>query len=119
MSHTMNIEVEIHDRTALLAACERLSLRIEEGVHWLCSSAETGLGVFLPGWIYPLVVKEDGSVAFDNFNGRWGSMDEFNKLRAYYGLEKAKAEAHRRGYLAYETINEQTRELELRIRVGE
>lgn len=118
MSHTMNIEIEIHDRAALLAACDRLNLRSQEGTHRFCSSTETGLGVFLPGWLYPVVVKEDGSIVFDNYHGQWGSMAEFNRLRAYYGLEKAKAEAHRRGYLAYETVNEQTKELELRIRVG-
>lgn len=118
MSHTMNIEIEMHDRAAVLAACERLQFRTEEGEHRLCSSNEAGLAVYLPEWLYPVVIKEDGSVAFDNHHGRWGSMDELNKLKAYYGLEKAKAEARRKGYLVYETTNENTRELELRIRVG-
>jgi hypothetical protein len=118
MSHTMNISIEIHDRAALLAACERLGLRTAEGEHRLCSSNEVGLAVFLPGWLYPVVVREDGSVAFDNYHGQWGQIGELNILKAYYGLEKAKAEAHRKGYLVYEAVNEQTRELELRVRVG-
>jgi len=119
MSHTMNIRIEFHDRTALLTACERLKLRAEEGTHWLCSVKETGLAVFLPGWLYPVVFKEDGSIIFDNYDGRWGSMEELNKLRAFYGLEKAKIEARRKCYLTYENINTQTRELELRIRIGD
>ena len=118
MSHTMNIDVEIHDRTALFAACQRLNLRVEEGIHRLRSSREAGLAVYLRGWLYPVIFREDGSLAYDNYHGRWGSMEELNRLRAHYGLEKAKAEARLKGYAAYEGFNAETGELELRIQVG-
>ncbi len=118
MSHTMNIKVELHDRDALLAACERLNLVVEEGRFKLYSSTEEGVGVFLPNWKYPVVVKNTGDIAFDNYEGRWGNIAELNKLRAYYGLEKAKIEARKKGYSVYESFNDRTQEIELRITVG-
>lgn len=94
----MSIQLEIRDREALQTACERLGLSILGGtLHSLYSSKETGIGVMLSGWKYPLVVKENGSVTYDNYNGTWGNIDELNKLIAYYGLEKAKVEAQKQG----------------------
>lgn len=117
MSHTMNINIEIKDKAALLAACERLGLKVEEGTFNLYSSTEEGIGVFLEGWKYPIVIKKDGSVSYDNYNGSWGKIDELNKLKAYYGLEKAKIEARKQGYSVYESFNEATKEIELKIRL--
>jgi len=118
MSHTMNINLEIHDRVALLAACKRLGLAMTEGRHKLYQTTEEGVAISLPGWKYPVVVKSDGTVAYDNYNGSWGKIEELNKLKAYYGLEKAKAEARKRGYSVYESYNDRTQEIELRIQIG-
>lgn len=118
MSHTMNIAIELHDKDALLSACQRLGLTVAEGRHNLYQTTEEGLGIYLPGWKYPAVVKSDGTVAIDNYNGAWGNINELNRLRAYYGIEKAKAEARKRGYSIYESFNNRTQELELRIQVG-
>lgn len=117
MSHTMNIRIELHDRAALEAACQRLGLQMVEGTHKLYQTVEEGIAVFLPGWRYPVIVKNDGTIAYDNYNENWGKEKELNKLRAYYGVEKAKIEARRRGYSVYETFNANTKEIELRIRL--
>lgn len=117
MSHTMNIAIELHDRQALEAACQRLGLALEEGKYKLYSSIEEGIAIFLPGWKYPALVKNDGTVAYDNYGGRWGKIEEMNKLRAFYGLEKAKIEARKKGYCLYETYNDRSQEIELRIRL--
>lgn len=120
MSHTMNIAIEMKDIDALAAACERLGIEmLPYGVHKLFSSnRETGIGVMLTGWSYPVVVKDNGMVAFDNFNGRWGDEAKLNELKAYYGLEKAKIEARRAGYSVYESFDEVTNDLVLRISIG-
>jgi len=118
MSHTMNVQLELRDQDALLEACKRLNLQVKQGRFKLYSSTEEGLGVFLPGWKYPVVIKQDGSVAYDNYDGNWGKVDELNKLKAYYGLEKAKMEARKKGYTVYESFNDRTQELELRIQIG-
>jgi len=113
----MNIKIELHDREALEYACQRLGLTIIEGKHKLYSSTEEGLAVCLSGWKYPVVIKNDGTIAYDNYSGSWGKPEELNKLRAYYGVEKAKIEARKKGYSVYETFNSHTQEFELRIRV--
>lgn len=119
MSHTMNIEIEMRDIDALAAACERIGIEmLPYGEHKLFSSSrETGIGIMLSGWSYPVVVKDNGMVAFDNFKGRWGDEAKLNELKAYYGLEKAKIEARRAGHSVYESYDEQTNDLVLRISI--
>lgn len=118
MSHTMNIKTELKDPRALEAACSRLGYKMEHGSFQLFdrSTKETGIGIKLPEWRYPIVVKPDASIAFDNYEGQWGNISKLNELIAYYGLEKAKIEARKKGYSVYETRNDQTNKLELRIR---
>ena len=116
MSHTMNIQIEMHDKAVLLSACMRLGITAIEGCHKLYNSTEKGLGISLKDWRFPVVVKADGSVSYDNYNGSWGHIDRFNELKSYYGLEKAKIEARKQGYSFYETAN-QDGDMQLKIRV--
>lgn len=119
MSHTMNIKIDMKDFSAVSRAAKRLNLpAIEDKVHRLYSSTEEGLGIFLPGWKYPVVVKKDGTVSFDNYEGRWGNIEYLNKFKAHYGLEKAKAEAQRKGYRVFETYDKNSNELVLKIQTG-
>lgn len=119
MSSTMNVNIELRDCEALKAACKRLGLKVVEGTHKLFASTETGLGIFLKGWQYPVVVKDDGKeVSYDNYEGKWGGTKELNKLKAYYGIEKAKREALRKGYSYYESKNHADKP-QLRIQIGE
>ena len=105
MSHTMNIETEIRDIPALKAACKRLGLTAESGTFKLYESTEDGVGVRLEGWKYPVVVKNDGKIAYDNYGGSWGKQSELGKLTAHYGIEKAKIEARKKGYSVIEGRN--------------
>jgi hypothetical protein len=112
----MNIKTEITDVEALRAACQRLGYELKEsGSFRLYSSNELGAGVMLPGWSYPVVIREDGTLAMDNYAGRWGDISELHKLEAYYGLEKAKLEAWKKGYSIQEDIDAETQELVLQI----
>lgn len=104
MSHTMDIQMELHDRRALEAACKRLRIKTEYGKHRLHATTEDGIGVFLGGWRYPIVIKDTGTVCYDNYNGHWGNMQKLHELEAYYGLEKTKLEAQIKGYDYQETV---------------
>ena len=75
MSHIVSIKTEVRDEAAVQAACSRLHLpRATRGTFELYSSTETGLGVELPHWKYPVVANtETGQLRFDNYGGRWGS----------------------------------------------
>ena len=79
MSHIVEIKTEVRDEAAVQSACSRLHLpRATRGTFELYSSTETGLGVELPHWKYPVVATSDesgqltGQLRFDNYNGRWG-----------------------------------------------
>jgi hypothetical protein len=108
MSHVVTIETKVSDATALTAACHRLGLA--EPVHAnvrLYSAAATGLTVTLPGWQYPVVVDiTDGSIKYDNYEGRWGDPAELGRLLQMYAVERAKLEARKKGYC----VTEQTRQ---------
>ncbi|MDG6027346.1 MAG: hypothetical protein E3K40_11685 [Candidatus Brocadia sp.] len=104
MSHTMDILMELHDRRALEAACRRLRLKMEYGKHQLHATTEEGMGIFLDGWRFPLVIKNEGIISYDNYNGHWGSLQKLHELEAYYGLEKARLEAQLKGYDYQETV---------------
>lgn len=115
MSKTMNIKLEIHDREALKRACDRLGYRmLGENTYNLYQTAEHGVGVQIPGMKYPVVVKDDGTIAMDDYDwngvsGKVGARFDHSiiaPLEATYGLEKSIGEAVMKGYLTQETEDE-------------
>ena len=108
MSHIVTIETKVHDSAALTSACRRLGLTepIYGNVR-LFSADATGLSVKLPGWQYPIVVDTaEGSIKYDNYEGRWGDPAELGRLLQMYAVEKAKLEARKKGCC----VTERTRE---------
>jgi hypothetical protein len=108
MSHIVVIETKVYDAAALIAACCRLGLaKPVHGNVRLFSGDATGLSVKLPGWRYPIVVDiAEGSIKYDNFEGRWGDPEKLGRLLQMYAVEKAKIEARKNGYC----ITEQARQ---------
>ena len=100
MSHTVTIKTEIRDRSAVEAACRRLGLaQPVEGKATLFSGEVSGLAVQLPDWQYPVVADlTTGQRKFDNFGGRWGDQKELDKFLQAYAVERARAEARKKGY---------------------
>jgi hypothetical protein len=104
LSHIVTIETQVRDPAAIAAACRRLGLPppIQRTVK-LFSDSATGLAVELPGWNYPVVCDvASGSLKFDNYEGAWGSQQELAKFLQSYAIEKARIEAHRKGYSVQE-----------------
>ena len=100
MSHVVTIKTAVKDAAAVRAACQRLGLpQPVQGTHRLFTSSATGLGVQLPRWRYPLVIHTDtGQLEFDNFKGHWGDSAKLDQFLQAYAVERAKAEARRRGH---------------------
>ena len=100
MSHIVSIHTQIRDATAVAAACQRLGLPPpNERTVQLFSEPVTGLAVELPGWHYPVVCDlSTGHVRFDNYGGSWGYQKELDRFLQCYAAEKAKIEAHKKGY---------------------
>ena len=106
MSHIVQIQTQVRDATAVVAACRRLGLAppVQQTAK-LFTSTETGLTVQLPGWHYPVVCDlTSGQLKFDNFNERWGSQEKLDTFLQAYAVERAKIEARKKGH----TVSEQT-----------
>ena len=108
MSHTVTVkELRLTDKDALDKALERLSNKVEvlgHGTHQLYAGPQTGLGLRLRGgvagngeegtaWQYPIVIQEDGSVAYDNYGEHWGKQVFLDELVQGYTLAKLEIEA--------------------------
>jgi len=108
MSHIVTVKTKVTDTRALVEAAERMEgVRVlGEGSHRLYQGAVDGLGIQLPGWNYPVVVKEDGTVVYDNYNGYWGDIDRLDELMQAYTVEKVKSEAALAGRFVDETVCE-------------
>ncbi len=104
MSHIVSIETQVKDAVAVQAACRRLGLA--EPVHRtvkLFSGNVEGLAVQLPGWNYPVVCNlQSGQLQYDNYGGRWGEKQHLDAFLQTYAVERAKAEARRRGHVCTE-----------------
>lgn len=100
MSHIVQIQTELRDPAAVLAACRRLNLPAPvHGTTELYSGTVTGLAVRLPEWRYPAVCDTaTGQVHFDNYGGHWGDQKELDKFLQAYAVEKATIEARRQGH---------------------
>lgn len=101
MSHLLTIKTEIKDMEALASAVEALGGHVlGMGKYLVYTQWVEGLGIRLPGWYYPVVLKEDGSLAFDNDRGRWGDPARLDELRSRYTIEAARLAATRLGWVS-------------------
>lgn len=109
MSHTVKIKSTIKDIAVLRLAAEQVGGKVSEGVtdiRLFDGTVHRGYAVELPGWKYRVAVKEDGEVAYDNYNGTWGDQSVLDKLLQRYGVETAKKALRRQGKSAVEKVNQ-------------
>lgn len=110
MSHLVTIQTKVKDERAVRRACELLKLKApRRGKFTVYTRELEGLGVFLPGWSYAMVINTTtGETQLDNYNGHWGAQVELDKFMQRYGIEAAKQLAEDEGK-AYseEYVNEQ------------
>ena len=60
MSHIAQIQTEVRSEPAVQAACKQLHLPpAKRGTFELYDSTETGLGIELPKWRYPVVANTE------------------------------------------------------------
>ncbi len=104
MSHIVTIHTEIRDPVAIRSACKRLQLPEPVfGEAKLFSSTATGWAVRLPDWRYPVVADVNtGTLAYDNYNGRWGEQKQLDRFMQGYAVEAATLEARRKGHSVME-----------------
>jgi len=100
-SHTRTVRVEYRSIAALEAAVRALGWRwLGHGQHQLYQASEIGHGLHITGWRYPVVLRAEGSLAFDNYNGHWGRTSDLDRLAAEYRCQAALQAASQLGWLA-------------------
>lgn len=104
-SHTVRVAVDYgRSPDALQAAVLRMGgTWLGQGRHKLYEAAENGLGFTLPGWHYPVVLRADGSLASDDYQGQWGNPADLQTLAKGYALQAARAAAEAQGWMVEET----------------
>ena len=104
MSHIVQITTEVRDEAAVQSACDRLHLPApRRGTFELYSSTESGLGIELPRWKYPVIAHlKTGQLCYDNYGGRWGDQEFLDRFLQSYAVEKAKIEARKKGHSVVE-----------------
>lgn len=104
-SHTVRVKVNFGNADALKAAVKAMGGEfIGVGDHSLFQGCETGIGFRLPGWLYPLVAKANGELAYDDYGGRWGNTSDIEKLKGEYTLALAAKRCQQLGW-QYEVVN--------------
>ena len=100
MSHCTTIDVKIKDINILKKVCKKLNLEMKENskFRFYDGKTECGTEIKLPNWQYPIIIKNNGEVIFDNYNGNWGDIKELNLLKQHYAVEKTKLIAIKNGY---------------------
>lgn len=104
MSHIVEIQTQVRDESAVATACRRLQWPPPKaGVHRLFSGEETGLGIQLPDWRYPVVCDlATGTLKYDHFDGRWGDPRHVDCFLQTYAVEQAALVARRQGHSVIE-----------------
>ena len=79
----------------------RACLRQKHTVHHF--SHRLGWAVRLPEWKYPVVCDVNtATIAYDNYEGRWGDPKQLDRFLQGYAVEKAKLEARKKGHSVFE-----------------
>ena len=108
MSHVVTIDVRLKDKQAVIAACKHLSWKYEEQgeVEFYDYTTERGTVVHVPGWRYPAVITENGTIRADTYNDTWGHMSDLDLLKQRYSAEQTKITFAKQGLYASEQQNQ-------------
>lgn len=104
MSHKTEVKTQFTNLEAIKKTCEELGFRFEETKHVQLfqsgpeGSINTVAAVHIPGWRYPVAIREDGTAAYDNYEGRWGEEAQLDKFRQKYAENVTLQHAERSGY---------------------
>lgn len=100
MSHTVKVKVQLRNKTALgISVVELQGTVLGDGTHNLYQGQEIGYGFTLPRWSFPLVLKESGELAYDDYHGIWGNPADIDVLTQRYSIQVAKAAADAQGWM--------------------
>lgn len=96
MSHAVTVKSKLLDGQYIEAACKAMggTIAAETSVRFYDASDHEGIVLRLPGWdptYGHVVVKDDGEIVFDNYEGTWGDAGDIGKLKQEYAFAEAEA----------------------------
>lgn len=98
-SHTVRVAVAVKDPDAFAAAARAMGGEVlGPGTFKLFETTETGFGVTLPGWRFPIVATDGAAIAADHYDGAWGNPADLVTLSERYVIEAARAAAAVQGW---------------------
>ncbi|HXH83487.1 MAG TPA: DUF1257 domain-containing protein [Candidatus Tectomicrobia bacterium] len=107
MSHTATVQVQFRDRDALADACRELGFALEHGsVTFYDQQTYSGDVIHLPGWQYPIVVETPETVRMDHYEGRWGDIAQFHRLKRTYAVHASIRAVQRTGRRVLQRIEQ-------------
>jgi len=99
MSETRDVRVEFRDLDLLAEVVKAMGGKVlGEGTHDLYATAEQGWGFTLPSWTFPLVLRADGNLRYDDYHGKWGDILDLDRIGSEYAMRKAERTAQGLGY---------------------
>jgi len=111
MSHIAKVNIQFKDAVCITAAAKRLNHKCEvvKNYKFYDGTVVSGTAVYLPGWKYPVIIKDNGEAVYDNYSGSWGKQSHLDELKQIYGVEVAKKQARIKGYSCREVQMEDGR----------
>jgi hypothetical protein len=100
MSHIATVKTKIKDLGILEEVLKQQNidlLRKQHQVELYSNSVQAIASFRLPKWKFPIAVKADGSIAFDNYKGKWGNQTQLNKVLQAYSRKVVMKQAKRMG----------------------
>lgn len=100
MSHIATVKVKLKDVAFLAEVCGELGIPCDCGkrqVALYSGSVEAVASFHLKDWRYPVAVLADGTVQYDNFEGRWGTTSELHRVLRRYSERVTLRQAQRMG----------------------
>lgn len=92
MSHTVRMKSKLTEPTIIARAADRWAKRMGKTCQvemnsWaqLYDRAHAqGTVLKINGWRYPVVVKDDGQLLYDDFGGTWGNVRDLHGIQQHY-----------------------------------
>ncbi len=108
MSHVVKMESRLTDVDAIEAAAVEMGGTVERNATGKLydKSSHTGTVIRLPNWQYPVIVKADGELAYDDFHGHWGDKADLVRLKQEYGVAIIMRTQGRRWQISREQLDD-------------
>lgn len=100
MSHIATVRARIKDLQTLESVCRELNIPVQiktQQVRLYSGCINAVASIRLPGWRYPVAVKADGTLQFDNYSGKWGNQADLNRALRRYSERVTFQQARRMG----------------------